>query len=231
MKPSVRSAVNDGPGPAFDIYHSIRILACTILMQVICMSREREESNSGVHLLPLPHYRLSRLQELHGRRPVLATFNLINGAVSIALIATLALITQEALIFPSLGATAFILFYVPMAEPASPRNTIIGHLIGALAGFLALALFGLLDAPSAVANGVGAARVGAAALSLGVCGAFMILLRSPHPPAGATALIVSLGLMPHPEQLPVLMAGVVLLVGQAFLMNRLAGIPYPLWRS
>jgi len=100
-----------------------------------------------------------------------------------------------------------------------------------VAGFLALALFGLLDAPSAVANGVDAARVGAAALSLGACGAFMILFRSPHPPAGATALIVSLGLMPHPGQFPVLMSGVLLLVGQAFLMNRLAGIPYPLWRS
>ncbi|PAU79812.1 HPP family protein [Halovibrio salipaludis] len=195
------------------------------------MSNPSQERESSIGLLPFPHYRLSRLQEKHGRRPVLATFNLVNGAVSIALISTLALITQEALIFPSLGATAFILFYVPLAEPASPRNTLIGHLTGAIAGFLSLAIFGLLDAPSAVANGVDGARVGAAALSLGACGGLMILLHSPHPPAGATALIVSLGLMPHPGQLPILIAGVVLLVVQAFIMNRLAGIPYPLWRS
>lgn len=200
-------------------------------MQTRRMPNPQQESNSSTGLLPFPHYRLSRLQEKHGHRPVLATFNLINGAISIALIAALALVTQEALIFPSLGATAFILFYAPLAEPASPRNTFLGHLIGAIAGFLSLALFGLLDAPSAVANGVDAARVGAAALSLGACGALMILLRSQHPPAGATAMIVSLGLMPHPGQFPILMAGVALLVGQAFVMNRLAGIAYPIWRS
>jgi CBS-domain-containing membrane protein len=57
----------------------------------------------------------------------------------------------------------------------------------------------------------------------------MVLLRSPHPPAGATTLIVSLGLLPHLWQLGVLMLAVVFLTVQAFLINRLAGIPYPLW--
>jgi len=59
----------------------------------------------------------------------------------------------------------------------------------------------------------------------------MVLLRVAHPPAGATALIVSLGLMPDPAQLPILMAGVGLLLVHAFIMNRLAGIPYPVWSS
>ena len=38
------------------------------------------------------------------------------------------------------------------------------------------------------------------AISLGVAGAAMVLLRAPHPPGGATALIVSLGLLPHLDQ-------------------------------
>ncbi|MEC7378186.1 MAG: HPP family protein, partial [Pseudomonadota bacterium] len=64
---------------------------------------------------------------------------------------------------------------------------------------------------------------------LGLTGCLMVLLRVAHPPAGATALIVSLGLMPDPAQLPILMAGVGLLLVHAFVMNRLAGIPYPVW--
>ena len=33
------------------------------------------------------------------------------------------------------------------------------------------------------------------------------------------------------QQLPVLISAVALLVAQAFIINRIAGIPYPLWRS
>ena len=174
---------------------------------------------------------LERLASRYSRTTVMAAFNLINGGLSIALVSFVALVTQEAFIFPSLGATAFILFYVPLAQPASPRNTLCGHLIGALAGLLSLYLFGLQHHPSAFVTGVDLARVGAASLSLGLTGCLMVLLRVAHPPAGATALIVSLGLMPDPAQLPILMAGVGLLLVHAFIMNRLAGIPYPIWST
>jgi CBS domain-containing membrane protein len=53
--------------------------------------------------------------------------------------------------------------------------------------------------------------------------------RVPHPPPGATTLIVSLGILHKPEQLLVLMLAVVLLTVQGFVINRLAGIPYPVW--
>lgn len=174
---------------------------------------------------------VERLADKYSRTTVMAAFNLVNGGFSIALVSFVALVTQEAFIFPSLGATAFILFYVPLAEPASPRNTICGHLIGALMGLFSLYVFGLLGQPSAFLTGVDLARVGAAALSLGLTSCLMVVFRMAHPPAGATALIVSLGLMPNPAQLPVLMAGVFLLLAHAFLMNRLAGIPYPLWSA
>ncbi len=174
---------------------------------------------------------LEQLASRYSRKTVLAGFSLVNGGLSIALVSFVALVTQEAFIFPSLGATAFILFYVPLAEPASPRNTLCGHLVGAIMGLLSLYLFGLQNQPSAFQQGMDLARVGAAALSLGMTGCLMVLLRVAHPPAGATALIVSLGLMPDPAQLPVLMAGVLLLLAHAFVMNRLAGIPYPLWSA
>jgi len=57
----------------------------------------------------------------------------------------------------------------------------------------------------------------------------MVWAHVPHPPAGATTLIVSLGILREPWQLAVLMLAVVLLVIQGFVINRLAGIPYPLW--
>lgn len=57
----------------------------------------------------------------------------------------------------------------------------------------------------------------------------MVWFGVPHPPAGATTLIVSLGLLTQPEQLAVLMAAVIVLLAQGFVINRLAGLPYPLW--
>ncbi|MGO1750527.1 MAG: HPP family protein [Marinobacter sp.] len=189
--------------------------------------RLRWQLVSGV----LRAFHLERLANRHSRKTVIAGFNLVNGGVSIALVSFIALVTQEAFIFPSLGATAFILFYVPLAQPASPKNTLCGHLIGALMGLLSLYLFGLQDAASAFVTNVDLPRVGAAAVSLGLTSCLMVLLNVAHPPAGATALIVSLGLMPNPSQLPILMAGVFVLLVHAFMINRLSGIPYPLWSS
>ncbi|HST88082.1 MAG TPA: HPP family protein, partial [Ktedonobacterales bacterium] len=101
--------------------------------------------------------------------------------------------------------------------------------IGVVSGYLALALTGLTAAGPALTSGVTWPRVLAAALSLGLTSALMMLLHAPHPPAGATTLIVSLGLLTHPAQLALLMVAVALLTGQAMLINRLAGIPYPWW--
>jgi CBS-domain-containing membrane protein len=88
----------------------------------------------------------------------------------------------------------------------------------------------LTAAGPALAVGVTWPRVVAAALSLGLTAGLMVLLRAPHPPAGATTLIVSLGILTKPLQLVILMGAVVLLIVQALVINRLAGIPYPLWK-
>jgi hypothetical protein len=173
--------------------------------------------------------RLPGLLRRHDHVTVLGFFALINGVVSIALMAAVALITDAPFIFPSLGPTAFLLFYTPMLPTACPRNTLIGHAIGAAAGYLALVVFGLQHAAPAVTAGVSGARIGAAALSLGLTSGAMVWARVPHPPAGATTLIISLGILREPWQLGVLMVAVLLLVLQGLVINRLAGVPYPLW--
>jgi CBS domain-containing membrane protein len=175
-------------------------------------------------------FRVPALTERHDSTAVMGLFALVNGVIAIGAMAAVAFLTGEPFVFPSLGPTAFLLFYTPMLPAASPRNTVYGHLIGAAAGYLALVAFGLTDAEPALATSVTGARVGAAALSLGLTSGAMVWARVPHPPAGATTLIVSLGILREPEQLLVLMLAVVLLVVQGFAINRLAGIDYPIWR-
>ena len=171
------------------------------------------------------------LTKRHSSVGIMGLFALVNGVVSIAIMAGAAAITGQPLIFPSLGPTAFLLFYTPTAPAACPRNTIIGHAIGVGAGYLSLVVFGLTSAGPALAEGVTWLRVGAAALSLGLTSGVMVWARVPHPPAGATTLIVSLGIITTPPQLAVLMLAVVLLVLQGYVINHLAGIDYPRWSA
>jgi len=173
--------------------------------------------------------RLTSLVERYDSTLILGLFAFVNGLIAIGIMAFVAFVTGQPFVFPSLGPTAFLLFYTPLLAAACPRNTVCGHAIGAAAGYLALVLFGLTDAAPALATSVTGARVGAAALSLGLTSGAMVWARVPHPPAGATTLIVSLGIFHEPKQLAVLMLAVVLLVVQGFVINRLAGIPYPVW--
>ncbi len=140
-----------------------------------------------------------------------------------------AYLLKQPLLFPSLGPTAFLFFEQPMDPPSSPHNTLIGHLVAILAGALSLAVFGLLDHSSILQEGVTLARVGAGALSVALTGAALILLKSSHPPTGATTLIVSLGLLQTPREMAELMIGIVLLTIAGWIINRATGVPVPLW--
>ncbi len=122
-------------------------------------------------------------------------------------------------------------FFSPLAEVSSPRNTILGHAIGLICGYAAFALAVASSPPFGMHPGVHGHRVLAAALSLSATGALMALFRVSHPPAGATTLIVSLGIISQPRELIIIEVAVILLTAQAFAINRLAGMPYPVWRS
>jgi CBS-domain-containing membrane protein len=173
--------------------------------------------------------RLTHLLQRHSERPIWALFMFLNGFVTIALLAGVAMLSRTPFVFPSLGPTAFLFFFTPRTPAASPRHTIYGHAIGIICGYAALRLFGLETAPAAMITGVSAARVGAAAFSLAATGALMILLKAAHPPAGATTLIISLGIVTRPFHLLVIEIAVAILTVQAIAINRLAGVDYPLW--
>jgi hypothetical protein len=62
----------------------------------------------------------------------------------VGILAGLAAISHTPLVFPSLGPTAFLLYFMPLQPTASPRNTIFGHAIGIGCGYAALCLMGLV---------------------------------------------------------------------------------------
>ena len=110
----------------------------------------------------------------------------------------------------------------------SPRPS---HRTGPIHGDMATVVLGLsrrLRLPALTTRHSSTAVLGLFAFVNGVL-AIGILARVPHPPAGATTLIVSLGILREPWQLGVLMVAVFLLVVQGFAINRLAGLDYPVW--
>src|SRR5690606_22915582 len=143
----------------------------------------------------------------------------VNGLVTIGILAGIAMASDTPSLFPSLGPTAFLLFSTPLLPSASPRNSVVGHLIGALSGYVSLLVFGLTGNEPTVVEGVTAGRVGAAALSLALTSGMMVWLNRPHPPAGATTMIVSLGIIRTPGAIAVLMLAVALLVAQGYVIN------------
>jgi CBS-domain-containing membrane protein len=182
-------------------------------------------------LFLLRRVRLDWLLHHFPPRLVRSLYVFVNGFITIGVLALLALMSHNPFVFPSLGPTAYLLFFSPLAQTSSPRNTIFGHAIGLICGYAAFVVTGAGALPFGVHAGIFWPRILAAALSLSATGAFMVLLEVSHPPAGATTLIVSLGIISKPSELVIIEVAVFLLVAQALVINRLAGLPYPLWNA
>ena len=123
-------------------------------------------------------------------------------AGSVALVITgivggLGLAFQQPWLFPSLSLTIYIHTMTPNQEAARPWNTFVGHGIGAASAFISLALFGALDAPSAMMAGhVTASRIFASALAIALTIGGQIPVKTGHAPATPTTLIITLGGLP-----------------------------------
>jgi CBS domain-containing membrane protein len=148
---------------------------------------------------------------------------------SIGLLGLFALATQTPFVFPSLGATAFILIMAPTSPAASARNALGAHLVGALCGCATFHLFGLHAITASLANGGGFEHVAACSLALAATCGLMSLLGLVHPPAGATTLICSLGFLPSWWHVPVVCASVAVLTLVIRVLQRATGQSYPWW--
>ena len=184
------------------------------------------------HILSLlRRLRLDWLLNHFPPRLVRSLYVFVNGFVTIGLLALLALLSRNPFVFPSLGPTAYLLFFSPLSKTCCPRNTIFGHAIGIICGYGAFVVTGAGALPFGVHPGIFWPRILAAALSLSATGALMVLLGVSHPPAGATTLIISLGIISKPRELVIIEVALFLLVAQALVINRLAGLPYPVWNA
>lgn len=88
-------------------------------------------------VLFLRRLRLDWLLHHFPPRLVWSAYVFINGFVTIGLLAVLALVSRNPFVFPSLGPTAYLLFFTPLGKTSSPRNTICGHAVGLLCGYAA----------------------------------------------------------------------------------------------
>ncbi len=154
-----------------------------------------------------------------------------SSVVAMGVAGTVALLTGQPWLFPSLGPTVLVHAEQSDTPGASPRNTLIGHAVGFLAGYLMLVAFGLTGAQSALQTGVDGWRILAVAGSLAITGAVLILLNATHPPAAASTLLVSLGLLRTPTQLVIAMGAVGLVTIVDWIVARIAGRPMPVWRA
>src|SRR5436305_4285420 len=137
----------------------------------------------GGSLIGVPgSYGLKRWLYRRWRNDGNAIYTFLGSLVAIGLSGTWAYIVKQPLVFPSLGATAFLIFETPMAEVGTPRNTIVGHAVGAAAGAFSLVVFRLWEAPSVYNTGVSPSRIGAIALAVALTGGILRLLRAAHPP-------------------------------------------------
>jgi CBS-domain-containing membrane protein len=112
----------------------------------------------------------------------------------IILIGALGVYTNQPLLFPSLGPTAFLQVEDPELRVARLYNTVVGHVVGMAAGLAAVFLLRIGRAPSPMVTGVLTAdRILASTLAVALTIALGLLLRASHPPACATTLLFALG--------------------------------------
>jgi len=136
----------------------------------------------------------------------------LSAGALILVIGLIGLVAHQPLLFPSLGPTAFLQTETPDQPSSRPYNVIVGHLVGLLAGFLAVWVCQAAGAPSVLTtHELTAPRVWASVLAIVLTLLVGLLLRASHPPAAATTLLASLGGFPPTlRSTGTVMAGVLL---------------------
>lgn len=158
----------------------------------------------------------------------------LGGGISIyigfhlGLLGLLSWVTGQPFLIPSLGPSIFLLGTLPDDEMNYPRRIIGGQFIGAIAGFVSFHLIvgslePLTTTPALSLSVLKQVLSSFAAAILTTFG--MYLADVQHPPAYATTLIVSLGLLTTPLGVAVFMLAVLLMAG----MHEIIGKRGPIW--
>ena len=144
----------------------------------------------------------------------------VHAAGLFCVLGVLAWVSGEPFVFPSLGPTAFVLAFGGVDR--ARRRVVGGHAVGAVAGLLAYTVLAgdvTLTAGFASASVDGARLAASGTLSVALTAWGMLALDAVHPPACATTLIVSLGLLATPLAVAIIVASVAVLLGAHELAN------------
>ncbi|MET9797264.1 HPP family protein [Nocardiopsis alba] len=160
------------------------------------------------------------LSLLAGRAPAPAAIRAVLIGTATSMVALLALAAGTValdvpLLIPPLAASMALVAGAPALPLAQPRSVVGGQLASALTGFAVLLFADPGPWSAAVAGG----------LALGV----MALVRTPHSPAAATALIVALEAPPFWPFMGLLTVAAVVLVLVGLVGNRVSARPYPVY--
>jgi len=161
------------------------------------------------------------LREVQQRRGGGATYAAILAIVTLTITGAVGLLVKQPWLFPSLGPTVMLFFESPKQPSSRPLNTIVGHVVGIAAGVTCFTVFDLSGHRSAPVGGLTVSYVIAGAVAVGITTAVLSLLKLPHPPAGASTLIVALGILHTPVQLLSMVGAVVLITTAGWAFNRL----------
>jgi hypothetical protein len=139
----------------------------------------------------------------------------------LALTGAVGLLLKQPWLFPSLGPTVMLFFESPRERSSRPLNTVVGHAVGLVVGLACYLALGLNGTPPAPVGGLTPGYLVAGALSVALTTVVLTLLQLPHPPAGATTLLVSLGILAKPVDLVSVLGAVLLVTAAGWAANRL----------
>jgi len=137
------------------------------------------------------------------------------AGVLFTVLGAVAWLSGQPFVFPSLGPSAFLLAFERQADRGRLSHVVASHVIGGVAGLLAYTLLGAgatLTATPPPGSTAGLHLVASGVCSIVLTSWGMIATDTNHAPACATTLIVSLGLLPTPTQVAIIVVSVVVLV-------------------
>jgi hypothetical protein len=144
------------------------------------------------------------------------------AATGAAALSIPAWITGLPLVVSSLAPSLLLAAATPDARESSAGSLVSGHGIAVVAALAVIAAFGLGSEPSALVAGVTTARMAAVPAALVLTLAGMLAVGRLHAPAGATALLVVLGIVRPGGDVVVLAATIAYTAGVVALFPALA---------
>jgi CBS-domain-containing membrane protein len=144
------------------------------------------------------------------------------GGILILAVGLIALAAGQVWLFPSLGPTVYLQVVTPKQPSAKIYAVLVGHTIGVAVAAIAMAVTGAAQTLPMSSGALSPERVWASVLAIALLIFGEKLAKAGHPPAAATALLITLGgLGTTPKDLLAIAAGVVIVAGLGEILRRL----------